>query len=84
VVIPRAGWRYTPEISLTHEIAWSGSFIFPMSIIPNLFGVLNMLYLASRSHTHLPLGIHGAILPFILAPIWANVANLKAVWPWRV
>ena len=43
--------------------------IFPMAIIPNLFGVWNMLYLASRSHTHLPLGIHGAILPFILAPV---------------
>jgi hypothetical protein len=42
--------------------------IFPMAIIPNLFGVWNMLYLASRSRTHLPLGVHGAILPFILAP----------------
>jgi hypothetical protein len=42
--------------------------IFPMAIIPNLFGVWNMLYLASRSHTRLPLGIHGAILPFIIAP----------------
>jgi len=42
--------------------------IFPMAIIPNLFGVWNMLHLASRSHTHLPLGIHGAILPFVLAP----------------
>jgi hypothetical protein len=42
--------------------------IFPMAIIPNLFGVWNMLYLASSSHTRLPLGIHGAILPFILAP----------------
>ncbi len=26
------------------------------------------VHLASRSHTHLPLGIHGAVLPFILAP----------------
>ena len=43
--------------------------IFPMAIIPNLFGVWNMLHLASRSTTHLPLGIHGAILPFILAPL---------------
>jgi hypothetical protein len=43
--------------------------IFPMAIIPNLFGVWNMLYLGSREHTHLPLGIHGAILPFILAPV---------------
>jgi hypothetical protein len=42
--------------------------IFPMAIIPNLFGVWNMLYLVSRTYTRLPLGIHGAILPFIIAP----------------
>src|SRR5215469_13328379 len=42
--------------------------IFPMAIIPNLFGAWNMLHLASRSRTRLPLGIHGAILPFIIAP----------------
>ena len=42
--------------------------IFPMAIIPNLFGVWNMVHLASRAHTRLPLGIHGAILPFIIAP----------------
>jgi len=41
--------------------------IFPMAIVPNLFGVWNVLYLASRSR--LSLGIHGAILPFILAPL---------------
>ena len=43
--------------------------IFPMAIIPNLFGVWNVLHLASRSVTHLPLGIHGAVLPFVLAPL---------------
>jgi len=40
--------------------------IFPMAIVPNLFGVWNVLHTASRSR--LPLGVHGAILPFILAP----------------
>ena len=40
--------------------------IFPMAIVPNLFGVWNVLHVASRSR--LPLGIHGALLPFILAP----------------
>jgi hypothetical protein len=39
-----------------------------MAITPNLFGVWNMLHLASRAHAGVPLGIHGAILPFILAP----------------
>jgi hypothetical protein len=41
--------------------------IFPMAIVPNLFGVWNVVHVASRSR--LPLGIHGAILPFILAPM---------------
>jgi len=41
--------------------------IFPMAIVPNLFGVWNALRVALGSR--LPLGIHGAILPFILAPV---------------
>lgn len=43
--------------------------IFPMAIMPNLFGIWNVLYVASRSYTRLPLGIHGAFLPFIVAPL---------------
>lgn len=43
--------------------------IFPMAIVPNLFGLWNVLHLVSRSRTHLPLGIHGALLPFLLAPL---------------
>lgn len=43
------------------------AIIFPMAIVPNLFGAWNVLYVASRSR--LPLGIHGAILPFIIAPL---------------
>ncbi len=43
------------------------AIIFPMAVVPNLFGVWNVLHVALRSH--LPLGIHGAILPFIIAPL---------------
>jgi len=42
--------------------------IFPMAVVPNLFGFWNMVHQATRSRTHLPLGIHGAILPFLLVP----------------
>lgn len=55
--------------------------VFPMAIIPNLFGVWNILHLALRSELRLPLGIHGAILPFILAPAgfifarWLGILN---------
>jgi hypothetical protein len=53
--------------------------IFPMAIVPNLFGVWNMLHLASRSRTRLPLGIHGAILPFLLVPAGFFLARALGV-----
>lgn len=43
--------------------------IFPMAFIPLLWGFWNVLYVASHSRTHLSIGIHGAILPFLLGPL---------------
>ncbi|MGA7343238.1 MAG: hypothetical protein WBE72_16685 [Terracidiphilus sp.] len=49
--------------------------IFPLSIVPTLFGLWNILYLWSHARTHLPIGLHGAILPFLGAPTGAFVAH---------
>jgi len=49
--------------------------IFPMAVVPSLFGLWNMLYLSSHARTHLPIGLHGAILPFLGAPTGAFVAH---------
>ena len=43
--------------------------IFPMAAVPNLWGLWNMLFIASRSRTHLSIGFHGALLPFLLGPL---------------
>ena len=43
--------------------------IFPMAFVPNLFGLWNMLYLWLRPRPHLPIGFHGALLPFLLVPM---------------
>jgi ABC-type sulfate transport system permease subunit len=42
--------------------------IFPMSVVPNVWGLWNMLFLASRSRTRLSVGFHGALLPALLIP----------------
>lgn len=42
--------------------------MFPMAIVPNLWGLWNVLYVALHSHYNIPLGAHGALLPFLLAP----------------
>jgi hypothetical protein len=43
--------------------------IFPMAVVPPLWGLWNMLFIASHSRTHLPIGFHGALLPFLLGPL---------------
>jgi hypothetical protein len=55
------------------------AMIFPMAVVPSLFGLWNMLYLCSRSRTHLPIGLHGALLPVLMAPVGASVASCLGV-----
>ena len=42
--------------------------VFPMAVVPNLWGVWNVLYVASLSRRHFPIGVFGAALPFLLVP----------------
>jgi hypothetical protein len=49
--------------------------VFPMAVVPNLFGAWNMLYLSLKGRRHLPIGLHGAVLPFLLAPLGYAVAS---------
>ena len=49
--------------------------VFPMALVPNLFGLWNMFYLWLRPHRHLPVGLHGALLPFVLAPCGFALAH---------
>ena len=44
------------------------AIMFPMAIVPNVWGAWNMLYLALRSRFRWSLGLHGAILPLLLMP----------------
>jgi hypothetical protein len=48
---------------------------FPMAVVPNAWGVWNMLYVALRSHRW-PLALHGALLPVVLIPLGVTLARL--------
>ncbi len=56
--------RFVCQVPIPIERA----IIFPMGIVPSLFGVWNMFFLWLGPHRHLPIGFHGAILPFLLVP----------------
>lgn len=43
--------------------------VFPTAFVPLLWGLWNVLYVRSHARTHLSIGFHGAILPFLLGPL---------------
>ena len=50
--------------------------VFPLALVPNLFGLWNVLWVATRPHRKLSLGLHGAILPVLLIPMGMSGAVL--------
>lgn len=53
--------------------------VFPMALVPSLWALWNMLWIRSHSSTHLPIGLHGALLPFVLLPAGASVATCLGI-----
>ena len=53
--------------------------IFPMALVPALWGLWNILWEWSRERTHLPVGVHGAFLPLLLMPAGAFIATYGGV-----
>ena len=49
--------------------------VFPMALVPALWGVWNVLWQWSHQSTHLPLGVHGAILPLLMLPTGTMIAT---------
>lgn len=53
--------------------------IFPMAVLPNLWGVWNILLTWARSHYPIPSGAFGALLPLVVAPCAYLVIRLAGV-----
>jgi hypothetical protein len=52
--------------------------VFPMALIPNLFGAWNMLW-TRVSNSRWPIGLHGALLPFVIVPLGLTLGRLLDV-----
>ena len=64
--------RYVYNIPLPVERV----IVFPMAVVPNAWGLWNVLFVALRSRLQLSIGLWGALLPFLLAPLGIVVASL--------
>lgn len=52
----------------------AGGIVFPMAMVPNLWGLWNVLYTSSL-RGRIPIGIFGALLPLIVAPVGVTLAS---------
>jgi len=57
-------------------IAIERVIVFPMAAVPNIWGLWNVLYAAGIAPSKFPLGLFGAVLPILLAPLGYAVARL--------
>lgn len=62
--------RYVLNVPLPIERV----IVFPMAVVPNLWGFWNMLFVALRQRLHLSIGLFGALLPILLVPLGAGLA----------
>jgi hypothetical protein len=56
------------------------ALVFPMALVPNIWGLWNMLYLAVRERARLSVGFHGALLPLLLFPGGITLARALDVF----
>ena len=57
--------RYVCNVPLPIERV----IVFPMAVVPNLWGLWNILYIALLSHRNVSIGIFGALLPLLIGPL---------------
>ncbi len=62
--------RMIAEVSFPVERA----IAFPMAVVPNLWGLWNLLYVALRLSGRVSLGMFGAVLPVMLVPAGTALA----------
>ena len=53
--------------------------VFPMALVPSLWALWNVLWLASHERTHLPISLHGVLLPLLLMPAGAVLASCLGI-----
>jgi hypothetical protein len=52
------------------------AIVFPMAVVPNLWGLWNVLFVCWGRRLQMSIGLHGALLPILLAPLGIVVASL--------
>jgi hypothetical protein len=63
VVFAVIRFGYNPEFPLERVL------VFPLALVPAIWGLWNIVYVAMQGRRRLPLGMHGAMVPAVLLPL---------------
>ena len=77
--------RYYFEVSSQFVVPLPGepldrAIVFPLVVVPNAWGLWNMLHLALRRRFDWSIGTHGALLPLLLMPGGVALARVLDVF----
>jgi hypothetical protein len=67
--------RYVYKIPIPVERV----IVFPMAVVPNAWGLWNIVFIFWRDRLQMSIGLHGALLPILLAPLGIVVISLLNV-----
>lgn len=67
------------RLALEVPFPFERGLVFPMALVPSLWALWNMLWVGSHPRTHLPIGVHGALLPLLLLPGGAILATCLGI-----
>jgi hypothetical protein len=57
------------RLALEFPVPIERAIVFPMALVPNLWGLWNMLYQLVRQRARIPIGIFGAVVPLLIGPL---------------
>ena len=85
IMVVYVSQRYYFEVSSQFVIPLPSApldraILFPMAVVPNVWGAWNMLYLGLHTRVRLSLGLHGALLPLVLMPAGYALARALDVF----
>jgi hypothetical protein len=67
------------RVVLQSPVPIERGLVFPLALVPTLWGLWSMFWVKSHAATNLSIGAHGAILPFLMLPAGATVAKCAGV-----
>jgi hypothetical protein len=86
IVVPTVIYFFLLIVCVVAPIVYQTPFpleqwmLFPIALVPSLWGLWNMLYARLCTGRYLSLGLHGAILPLILLPLgFSGVIALRSL-----